>query len=111
MQDLHSIFLWMLIGHCLADYPLQGDFLAKAKNHRMEIGRELAFWALPAHGLIHGGAVLAATGSPLLCILEAVAHCVIDRAKCSGKITYGQDQMLHVGCKAVWLGIYAGWLR
>ena len=24
--------VWMLIGHAVADYPLQGDWLSKAKN-------------------------------------------------------------------------------
>lgn len=32
MADLATIFALMLAGHALADYPLQGDFLAKAKN-------------------------------------------------------------------------------
>ena len=27
-----TIFAMMVVGHVLADYPLQGDFLSRAKN-------------------------------------------------------------------------------
>lgn len=30
-----SLLILLLGGHALADYPLQGDFLAKGKNHRL----------------------------------------------------------------------------
>ena len=31
------ILFWLMVGHALADYPLQGDFLAKAKNRTAPI--------------------------------------------------------------------------
>lgn len=105
MHHAAILMFWLLAGHALADYPLQGDFLAKAKNHTTDIGRELWPWALPAHGLIHGGIVLLITGSLWLAIAETLAHCVIDRLKCSGSITFGQDQALHIGCKVIWMTI------
>lgn len=29
-----ELFALLLVGHALADYPLQGEFLSKTKNHR-----------------------------------------------------------------------------
>lgn len=107
MEHLVEVFFLLLAGHCLADYPLQGDFLATAKNHRTDVGRVLWVWALPSHGVIHGAFVYVITGAPMLGAMEVVAHCIIDRAKCANRITYGQDQILHITCKVIWLAIYA----
>lgn len=97
-------FLWMLIGHALADYPLQGDWLSKAKNHTLPLVPGEAIWpsALICHAAIHAGAVKLATGSWALAGCEFVAHAVIDHAKCAGKLTYNQDQTLHAACKVAW---------
>ncbi|MBX9934543.1 MAG: DUF3307 domain-containing protein [Methylobacterium sp.] len=96
--------LWMLIGHALADYPLQGDWLSKAKNHTLSLVPGATIWphALLCHAAIHAGAVKLATGSWLLALLELAAHFAIDFAKCTGALTYGQDQALHVACKLLW---------
>ena len=50
---LHTLLL-LIAGHALCDYPLQGDFLAKAKNHKLgrcSCGKEVKhvkadFWAV-----------------------------------------------------------------
>lgn len=99
--------LWMLIGHALADYPLQGDWLSRAKNHTLSLVPGEAIWpgALMCHAAIHAGAVQLATGSWVLAGAEFVAHAAIDHAKCAGRISYNTDQLLHVLCKAVWLGL------
>jgi hypothetical protein len=98
-----SLFL-MLAGHALADYPLQGDWLAKAKNHKLDLvpGESIWYLALWSHALIHALAVFLATGSPMLAFFEQVAHMVIDYAKCDGRIGYNTDQGLHIACKVVW---------
>lgn len=103
---------WMLIGHALADYPLQGEWIAKAKNHTLRPVPGEIIWpcVLASHAAIHAGAVRLATGSWLLAGLEFVAHCVIDYAKCSGRLTYNRDQALHVGCKLLWAGVLWGLL-
>lgn len=110
MVALIALF-WMLVGHALADYPLQGEFLAQAKNRHTSIGAQFWRWALPAHALIHGGAVAAAiqaaTGAPSTLVLalglaETLAHAAIDAAKCSGRLSLHQDQLAHVGCKILW---------
>lgn len=99
----------MLTGHAIADYPLQGDFLAKAKNRYAPIPGVPWYQALGAHAVIHGGFVLAITGSLTLGIAEAAIHFLIDDTKCRGRISYNTDQFLHIACKAVWaLALYAG---
>lgn len=99
----------LIVGHAVADYPLQGDFLAKAKNRFAPIPGVPWYQALGAHAVIHGGFVLAITGSLTLGTAEALVHFIIDDTKCRGRISYNTDQFLHVACKAVWaLTIYAG---
>jgi len=56
---------------------------------------------------MHGGAVALATGSVMLGALETVAHFFIDLAKCRNMTNPGQDQVIHLGCKALWLGLWA----
>ena len=95
--------LLLLVWHALADYPLQGDFLAKAKNATAPIPGVPWWQAMTAHALIHAGGVALVTGSLLLGALEFAAHFVIDEAKCRGLITFNQDQAMHVACKALWV--------
>ena len=95
--------LFKLLGaHALADYPLQGDFLAKAKNRKAPIPGVPWYQALGAHAIIHGAAVAIITGKPVLGVAEAVVHAITDDLKCRGKLTYNQDQAIHVACKAIW---------
>ena len=124
----------MIFGHALADYPLQGDFLARAKNHTAPIpgvpwGHGL-FW----HAVIHGGTVGLVTGSLLLGALETTVHMLIDHAKCAGwfnryygAVLWGErihaptpqdlarafhvDQGLHVLCKLAWVALYTWGIR
>lgn len=95
---------WMVIGHFLADYPLQGDWLSKAKNPSLEIVPGEKIWplALCGHALIHSGSVLFITGSPPLGFAEFAAHYLIDFWKCRGGLSYNGDQYLHLLCKVVW---------
>lgn len=97
-----NLLFLMLAWHALADYPLQGDFLAKAKNESAPIPGVPWYQALAAHSMIHAGGVAVITGSVILGMCEAVAHFAIDRAKCRGMIGFNLDQALHVGCKALW---------
>lgn len=103
-------FFLLMFGHYLADYPLQGAFLAKEKSHLN--GKDpdhpdvvpLAPWyqTLLAHAWIHGGFIFLVTHSLTLAMLEIAAHGAIDYSKCAKKLTYNQDQALHFVCKAVW---------
>lgn len=109
----------LIIGHVLADYPLQGGFLATVKNRNAnpagllggEAPRGLWIHALTAHALIHCAAVWLISGYLLLGLVELVLHWVIDFIRCEKKIGYTMDQMLHVACKIAYAAaIGCGWL-
>lgn len=102
MESALTLFGLMLAGHALADYPLQGDFLARAKNRAAPVAGVPWYQALGAHAIIHGGFVGIITGSPWLALAEVCIHAATDDAKCTGKIGFNTDQAIHVACKAVW---------
>lgn len=106
--DITTLAL-LLAGHAAADYPLQGDFLAKAKNRANPIPGVPWYHGLLPHAAIHGGFVGVITGSLTLGVAEFIAHCVIDDSKCMGRISYNQDQALHVACKVLWVLALAVW--
>lgn len=102
--ELH-IFGALLIGHAIADSLLQPPGLSQGK--RSTRGSE-RWRALGAHGAVHGFFV-ALILAPAFGLAEAVAHALIDRAKGRGWISNEIDQILHVACKAIWLGLYLKW--
>lgn len=97
-----EILFFLMVGHALADYPLQGDFLSNAKNRNTPIGK--IFWphALTAHSLIHGGFVAILTGSVALGLAETIIHGITDWLKCENIISLNTDQIVHIACKFVW---------
>jgi hypothetical protein len=97
-----SAFLLMLAGHALCDYPLQGDFLARGKNHKAPLPGVPFYHCLLSHAAIHGGMVGLVTGSVGLGLAEFVVHALIDFGKCDGLYGFDLDQALHVACKAAW---------
>ena len=101
---IETLFL-LLVWHALADYPLQGDFLARAKSRAAPIPGVPWFQALGAHSLIHAGGVAWITGSLWLGLAELVAHALIDDAKCNGRLSFNADQAAHVVCKVWWVVI------
>ncbi|RFC66460.1 DUF3307 domain-containing protein [Fulvimarina endophytica] len=100
MADVAFVGLMLLAAHWVADYPLQGDFLATAKQNG-----PLRAYHLIAHAGIHGGAVAIVTGSVGLGIAEWIAHAIIDENKVWSRTSFATDQALHIACKAVWLAI------
>lgn len=106
MSEL-EMFGLLVVGHALADYPLQGDFLSRAKNRTAPIPGVPWYQALGAHAVIHGGVVGALTGLWWLGVAEALIHAVTDDAKCRGKIGFNTDQAIHIACKAAWVLITA----
>ena len=128
-----TVFLLLLFAHALADYPLQGDFLSKAKNHRQPIPGVPWTHGLLWHAVIHGGFVGIVTGSVALGVAEVAAHMLIDYAKSAGRfrrsimggdvpvprveweawhlsqerLAFHIDQLLHVLCKALWCVLLA----
>jgi hypothetical protein len=95
-------FFLLVAGHYIADYPLQGDFLAKGKNRHTDIGKDIWPHCLFAHSMIHSVFVLFITGSLGLAVAELVMHAVTDFLKCEGTITLNQDQFIHILCKLIW---------
>lgn len=104
-----EMLFFLIAAHALCDYPLQGDFLATAKDRNTPIGK--LFWphALSAHAMIHGGAVALITGSVLLGMLEAILHAVTDWLKCEKHIGLNVDQAVHIVCKIVWAAAAVWW--
>lgn len=95
------ILAQLLIGHAIADYPLQGDFLARAKC----TGGipDIDWWiALTAHVAIHAGVVWYVTGFWQLGALEFIIHWMTDWAKCRNYFGFRVDQAIHVACKVLW---------
>jgi Protein of unknown function (DUF3307) len=92
----------LMVGHALADFPLQGDFLARGKDHRHPIPGMPWYQCMFAHCMIQAGMVYLITGSLVIGLCEFVLHFVIDYAKCDGKLTFNQDQALHATCKVIW---------
>jgi hypothetical protein len=104
----------MFIGHALADYPLQGAFLASGKNRNGDSSVFFSgsmvpkgFWihALTAHSLIQAGAVWLITGSAALGLVEFIVHWIIDFIRCDDMISFTTDQILHFLCKVVYAAL------
>lgn len=104
MNAVEVLFM-LFAAHALADYPLQGDFLARGKQGLIPGAPRLTL--LSMHGLIHGGLVALVTGLWWLGLLETIAHCVIDEVKTRGAISFNADQAAHLGCKVAWAVTYA----
>jgi hypothetical protein len=89
-----TILFLLLFVHYLADYPLQGDFLAKAKNHNTRTLPDYAvgggvpgvpwYQALFAHAFIQAGFVYLVTGCMGFALAELVLHFAIDYCKSAG---------------------------
>ncbi len=103
-----TLFFQLLIGHALADFVLQSDTMARAKNRHSDFatnaGPNFPSWQywIGAHALVHGGSVYLFTGSAILGLIEVVLHSAIDCAKCEHWIGFHQDQALHVICKVAY---------
>lgn len=98
------MLLIALIGaHCFLDYAGQGDFMAKAKNPASPIPGVPWIPVMAAHCAMHGAAVALLTGVWWLFFSEALAHFVTDVAKCQGKLSFAADQIIHIGCKIIWV--------
>lgn len=101
------LFLKLIIGHFLCDFPLQGDFLAAAKNHKKPVPGVPWYQALAAHSAIQAGCVWYLTGSLALGCVELAAHAFTDYLKSDGRISFNTDQVIHLACKAVYVAVLA----
>lgn len=106
----HMGFAWLLFAlvfcHVLADYPLQGDFLARAKDRHSDLAKVFDWrHALLAHSMIHAGFVALVTGSLSLAMAELSIHALTDMLKCERIISLNTDQAVHIACKVAWAAI------
>jgi len=105
---MERLFLF-LVGHALGDFVLQSEAMYTGKSRRRSLRAERGsgsppwyFW-LAAHALTHGGAVYLVSGLWYLGALESVLHAGIDHLKCEERISFHQDQGLHIACKLLYL--------
>ena len=96
-----AVFAAFVVVHALADYPLQGDFLASQKARSQADSREVWIVALTAHSIIHAGGVWLVSGSLAFGMAELVLHALIDLGKGEKKFGLITDQLLHLACKLV----------
>lgn len=109
-HDFYAVLAALVFCHFIADFPLQGDWLAKAKNHTLELipGERIWLVSLFGHAYIHAMFVYLITGMYFVALAELTTHMWIDYGKSDGKFTYNQDQFLHLWCKVVWAAAFTG---
>lgn len=99
LQGPLPLFAAFVVIHALADFPLQGDYLARQKNRKNASNRTDWVIALTAHCVIHAGGVWAISGSLAFAAVELTLHALIDLGKGEGKYGIATDQALHLACK------------
>ena len=109
------VLLWALIlGHALADFPLQGTFLAVGKDRHADLAaatgipkwpKGIWIYCLTIHSMIQAGAVWLITGSVILSLVEFVLHWLIDLAKNEKYTGFYGDQGLHILCKVFYAAL------
>lgn len=100
-------FFAMAVGHVVADYPLQGEYLARTKdpagrNEAIGEGKHDWILSLNAHCLIHAGTVWLITGIVWFGIIEWVLHLIVDYLKIRNVTNLWVDQILHFLCKLIY---------
>lgn len=91
-----TLFLLVLV-HFVADWPLQSDFIAKAKSPwRPEGAGGLWFWALTAHASTHALGTYLVTRRVDCALFVLGTHWIVDLMKCRGAIGIHVDQILHL---------------
>ncbi len=104
---------FLVAGHFIGDFPLQGDAIAVQKSRHTDNALALAvpwYYWLSAHAVTHGTAVLLITSRVDLAVAETMAHGLIDFAQCERWINLHVDQGLHLLCKVLWLALAFGWI-
>jgi hypothetical protein len=108
-----ALFFALLIGHALADFPLQGQFLSTGKIRGqglqkltgIEWPKGVWIYMLSMHALIHAGVVWCITGDIRFGVAELFLHWMIDWAKGENFTNFYVDQSLHISCKIAYVMI------
>ena len=105
------VFWALLLGHALADFPLQGTFLAVGKDRHADLSavtggrtwpKGMWLYCLTIHSLIQAAFVWFILGAVLYSVVEFVLHWLIDLAKNERLTNFYGDQGLHIACKAIY---------
>lgn len=108
LHPLASMFALMIAAHFLFDFPLQGQYLSDAKNHKAPIPGVPWQWALFGHSVMHGAAVWWITGYWFIGVAEICIHAIVDHQRCAKNISFMSDQLLHVISKIAWTALAFG---
>jgi hypothetical protein len=109
---MQALFLFV-VAHAVCDFVLQGEVMGSSKSRRSGAasgrGPDFPPWYywLGAHALTHGGAAFLVSGSWPLGVAETLLHAAIDHMKCEERISFHQDQALHLLCKLAYLPLLA----
>lgn len=111
------ILFWaLLLGHALADFPLQGEFLAVGKDRHADLAsitggkiwpKNMWLYCLTIHSLVQAASVWIITGSVVYSLIEFVLHWIIDLAKNEELTSFYTDQGLHIACKVLYAVLIA----
>jgi hypothetical protein len=86
-----ALFAAFVVMHALADFPLQGSYIARQKSRVLADNRSDWIVALIAHWLVSGSLAFGA--------VEFSIHGLIDLGKGEEKYGIIPDQLLHLLCK------------
>lgn len=103
---LLTLFMKLLIGHTLADFVLQSEFMSAAKNRHTTPYKDVPWWIIMSyHCLIHAAMVSIVAGSWSIGVLEFIVHFMIDTWRCDKEYSFLVDQVLHILFKVLWAWI------
>jgi len=106
-----EILFLLVAAHALCDFALQPEAMGLGKSRRRNPGESRGpgfppwYAWLSAHATIHGGAVAVVTGTWVFGVVETVLHATIDHLKCEDRLSFDQDQLLHLACKGAYAWI------
>jgi hypothetical protein len=115
---LFALLFFLIAGHALMDYSLQGDSMAVCKcpkaNTPLSASVPWYYW-LSSHALLHGSAVgiifrwmdFDWSVVAVLASAETVIHWFVDLGKCEKLYSLHVDQAIHIICKLAWWSLAA----
>ena len=113
METTVLLFLGLIFAHLIADYPLQGEFLATMKGKNFII--LLSHAGIWTGSIAIAGIVMGLSVGLLDILLLFVIHSIADYLKAANKMWYKRvdplygglisDQLIHVGQIIIFMGM------
>ena len=115
---LFALLFFLIVGHALMDYSLQGDSMAVCKCPKTKTPLAASvpwYYWLTSHALLHGAAVGVIfrwmefdwSVVVVLATVETVIHWFVDLGKCEKLYSLHVDQTIHILCKIAWWALAA----